>query len=84
MSFDDCFFLFIFLCLVSGWVYFIVKLVRGGVKWTDYQNTPNPIFDHQNYYHYSNRTDVLLSHDLHHRYSYQEEDNILNDRSAGS
>ncbi|MBP9727569.1 MAG: hypothetical protein KBD83_08940 [Gammaproteobacteria bacterium] len=84
MSFCDFFVAFVILSIVSAWIYFIIEIFRGNVKWTDRQNNPNPIFDHQNYYHYSNRTDVLLTHDLHHRYSYHDEDNISNDRSPDS
>lgn len=86
MSFDDCFFLFIFLCLVSGWIYFIVKLIRGDVKWIDYQGNPNSVFDRSSYYHeYQNPSnDKLLSADLHSSYSFHDEYNILNGRSPGT
>jgi len=87
MSFDDCFFLFIFLCLVSGWIYFIIEVLRGNVKWGDAPDVdPNSIFDHKSYYHdYPDfSVDKLPSSDLHSSYSFHDEYNILNGRSPGT
>ncbi len=84
MYLADFFSLFVFLTIVFSFIYFIIKLVRGGLKWTDYQNNFHQPFEHENYYHYKNKTDVLLSHDLHHRYSYKDEYNILSGRPPGS
>ena len=83
--------LFAFLILVSGWIYFIIEIFRGNVKWGDVPNIEhNTTFDYNHnynyYYYYRNNlsTDRLPSADLHSGCSVHDEYNILHGRSPGS
>jgi len=87
MYFADFLCLLAFLILISGWIYFIIEIFRGNVKWGDAPDVePGLIFDNESYCddYPDLSTDKLPSADLHSSYSVHDEYNILNGRSPGS
>lgn len=91
MSFCDFFVLFAVLSIVSAWIYFIIQIFRGKVKWGNRSNIEHNVnFDYNhnyNYYYYYRdnlSNDKLPSSDLHSSYSFHDEYNILNGRSPGT
>ncbi len=85
MHLADFFFLFVFLCVVSGFIYFIIEIIRGNVKWGNTMDAEhNAAFDDDHFRYENQSFDGSPSSDLHSSYSYHDEYNILNGRSPGT